>query len=112
MGCYCDYYSGEPPRFSVTKESVVARKQHECCECEEPIVVGEKHQTCSGLWDGGFRTYRTCLHCAALRNEADADDWSEGIAFGQLACWYMGVIQHEVELMDEEDRSRQAASGS
>ncbi len=96
MSCYCDYGEGEPPKFSETR-MVKARKEHKCIECLEPIKKGEEYQRCSGLWDGGFNTYRTCKHCADLRNEIVKNNpYSEGIAFGDLACVYYNEVANYV----------------
>jgi hypothetical protein len=102
MSCYCEYGEGDTPSF-FNEERVRARKQHTCCECLEPILQGEVYERCSGLWDGGFQTFKTCAHCADLRKEAGTGDpWDELPPFGQLACWYAGVIAHEADQMDRE----------
>lgn len=42
-----------------------ARKEHECSECRRVIRRGETYEEHSGLWDGGWETFRWCAHCAA-----------------------------------------------
>ena len=45
-----------------------ARKEHECCECGEAIVVGQKYEETTGVWAGDPERYRTCLPCARIRD--------------------------------------------
>lgn len=40
-----------------------ARKPHRCSECRRTIAKGETYQETSGLWDGGWETFRWCIHC-------------------------------------------------
>lgn len=57
MSSFCeipDFYEWAEP---------VARKQHRCCECEAPIMPGEKHFRCAGKWDGEVSSYRQHLVC-------------------------------------------------
>jgi hypothetical protein len=50
-----------------TCSTPVARKEHTCCECRQPIQKGEKYHRFSGIWDGiGCATYKTCLRCQRL----------------------------------------------
>lgn len=63
-----------------------AKKQHECCECRESIRVDERYERITGVWDGEFSTFKTCMPCARLREylltESDLD--AEEVYFGQL----------------------------
>lgn len=60
----CD--DAEPPE--VYRDShPVARKEHRCCECRGTISPGEQYSRFEGLWDGRFRTYKTCADCQELR---------------------------------------------
>ena len=73
----------EIPRFYKVSEPV-ARKQHHCCECSAPILKGEKHVLCTGMWDGDIQRYRqheTCAKaCEFIRDEL----YGECISFGSL----------------------------
>lgn len=62
----------------------VARKQYKCCERGSDIGPGEKYQCITGLFEGQFDTYRTCLICANIRAAAEKD-LGYGIAF---TCLY------------------------
>lgn len=63
--CSCD---GDLPK--IYNENIVkARKQHVCCECGSIIDHGEKYHITTGLWDT-FETYRQCLTCRAVWDEA------------------------------------------
>lgn len=75
--CSCDY-DGEAP--SVYRESFpIARKAYKCCECGTLIRPGQKHQVFTGLWDGVWQTFRTCLPCYNIR-----EDYCECAPFGKL----------------------------
>lgn len=77
--CACDY--GDEIRASVsTTKIVTARETHTCCECREEIMPGERYEYVSGLWDGEWVDYRTCLPCAAIRDDYCGD----GYVFGGL----------------------------
>lgn len=56
-----------------------ARKPYKCCECYEPISVGERYEAAAGKWEGEIFTERTCLPCAEIRR-AFACSW----VFGKL----------------------------
>lgn len=75
----------EVPQFYQHSEPV-ARKRHECCECDAPIEIGEKHFKATGKWEcWGVRTYRQhfdcMLACMLIRDELN--DY-ECIGFGML----------------------------
>lgn len=57
---------------SVYNERIIraARKPHKCCECRTPIAVGEPYQAVSGLWDGRFDSFCTCMACVEVRAKA------------------------------------------
>lgn len=44
-----------------------AAKPHRCCECSDPIAVGESHEYAAGKSDGMFWDYRTCAACVEIR---------------------------------------------
>lgn len=53
-----------------------ARKQHTCCECQMPILPGERYQEVFGIWDGDAALHRTCAVCQWFRErliEAELD---------------------------------------
>lgn len=65
--CIC-VDGGEAPSF-YDEKIVKARKQHKCCECHKTIKKDEKYHFVSGMWEGGFDTYRTCLPCHGIRRD-------------------------------------------
>lgn len=55
---------------SVYEELVLrARKNHTCEECRGQILKGETYIKISGLWDGHWGRFKTCLDCHHLREE-------------------------------------------
>lgn len=57
-----------------------ARKPYKCCECYEPIAVGELYQCASGKWEGEMFSERTCAECAEIRAAFACGGW----IFGEL----------------------------
>lgn len=55
----------------------VARKEHRCEWCTEPIIVGEKHEHYTGVYDGDFQSTRMHFECleASQRETAANDYW-------------------------------------
>jgi len=49
--------------------NVKAKKVHICIECTYKIPVGEVYEYVTGLWNGTWGTYKTCLKCQKLRDE-------------------------------------------
>lgn len=69
-----------------------ARQDHRCCECHGTIEAGSQYLYSSGVWDGGGRSYKTCLNCAKVR--ADTYKIVKGVdacgaVFGGLAQWLL-----------------------
>lgn len=64
MECYCDY--DEVARVYEAKV-VIARKTHRCNECGIAIAPREQYERVGSLFDGQWRTYRTCSRCLDLR---------------------------------------------
>jgi hypothetical protein len=67
INCDCSCDEGERVRCSrVTIRT--ARKPHQCCECGEPIVPGQRYEDATGIdCDGDAYGYSTCLTCKAIR---------------------------------------------
>ena len=53
-----------------------ARKEHKCNECGRTIGIRENYEHVSGLWDGRFSHYKTCMDCLSLRNEFFCEGWN------------------------------------
>ena len=63
----------------------VAKKRHACCECNAPILKGEKHFKAWGVWSYGNATYRQHLACMeACMMLRDDFNGGECIGFGCL----------------------------
>jgi len=74
--CSCDCDMDGPTFYSV--ETRKANKQHVCCECRETIVPGEKYRIASGVWDGRWNKYKTCLPCWAIGKDWACECWPHG----------------------------------
>jgi hypothetical protein len=74
----------DQPDFYKHREPV-ARREHRCCECSAPILVGERHFYASGMWHGkvdSFRQHLICMEaCMLIRDEFAGGDC---IGFGSL----------------------------
>lgn len=74
MNNCCCIQVDDGPEFS-SEQLQRARKPHVCGECQEAIPVGALYERVSGVWDGQFRTYKTCARCANIRDEYFACGW-------------------------------------
>ncbi len=75
MDCSCIYINTDNgPEFSETTYPV-ARKTHRCTECYRDIKHGEKYEKCTGVWEGDFETYKTCIDCLSIRENFFCDGW-------------------------------------
>jgi hypothetical protein len=57
-----------------------ARKEHKCCECEVPILPGDRYVACAGKWDGAvdeFKQHLPCYHIARFVNLELFAHWPE-----------------------------------
>jgi len=79
-----------------------ARKQHSCCECGQPIVVGQRYEHAAGLWDGHWETYRTCATCAQIRTSL-FHGWMYGRLWEDIFDAYGGMGGATDEDWDTED---------
>ena len=64
-------------KFAQRKE-VVARKEHQCEWCPDPIVRGEKYMFMSMLYDGSFMIEKTHLDCEKVMQEHLNQLYKEG----------------------------------
>jgi hypothetical protein len=74
--CDCNY--DRPKVFKEIPRR--ARKRHQCCECQWLIEPGTAYHESRGLWNGEWRTYRTCGSCFVVAN-----DLLDCYSFGDLA---------------------------
>lgn len=80
MYCWCNIRDYDHPAV-IRDEFPTARKSYLCCECGETISPGQKYHKAVGLWENGWRTFRTCMPCYRLRDEL----CPEGYVFGELS---------------------------
>lgn len=67
----------------------IARKEHRCCECNAPILKGEKHFYARGKWEDELSTFRQhLLCCQACMFVRDKLNDYECIPFCMLKDWY------------------------
>jgi hypothetical protein len=45
---------------------VIARKPHKCCDCNETIPIGTKHELLTYKFEGRFWRDRTCAICTEI----------------------------------------------
>ena len=82
--CDCDY---DPPTF-YNANRVKGRAEYTCDECLCQIPKGEEHLYVSGLWEGDFLTFRTCLTCVEMAEEAG------------VKCYCHGQLMDAVDVRD------------
>ncbi|WP_192980720.1 hypothetical protein [Pseudomonas sp. EggHat1] len=71
--------------------TLVAAKEHACCECHSVITKASQYDRDFGAMDGRGFSYKTCLPCASAREWLDKKlrqmnclNADEGIKFGDL----------------------------
>jgi len=79
-----------PTMYTVTRP--VARKQHRCCECRQPIEPKEQYVRTDGMWDGRFDVFKTCMFCYTANASAlgfiREDYFLQDPPFGELWAWF------------------------
>ena len=89
MSWACDLEDG-PAVYSWTEP--IARKIYICCECRDPISIGQQYFKAQGLWEGGWSTFRQHLLCLdACMYARDNFESGECIAFSGLKEYYQDV---------------------
>ena len=68
IACDCSRYIDNGPSL-YDAEIRTARKEHECLECGEKILPGQKYEYVSACWDGQWGHAKTCWTCRLIRNE-------------------------------------------
>ena len=64
----CQFDWNDDVLTPLTTQDRVARKPHKCVECARVIDPGERYRFETGLFDGKIWTYKTCVHCLAVRD--------------------------------------------
>ena len=78
--CYYDSDAETPQIFEQYRR--VARKHHQCNECQRPIAPGEPYHLSKGLWDSEWSQFRACAHCQVAVAWLQAE--CGGYIFGQV----------------------------
>lgn len=66
LNCNCSCYDGESAEC-YSERLVRARKLHKCCECGDEIAPGETYQRITGMREGDWFTFTTCVPCTRVR---------------------------------------------
>lgn len=96
-------FDGESPRVFDVSE-VRARKLHRCCECAEEIPKGARYERASGLWDGEWDAFTTCLRCARAREMVQEIEAAEGCHGGEAWCPFGHLAEYAQNVIDSIDR--------
>lgn len=84
--CSCEDYDDTCMFYSA--RDVIAKIQHECCECKRLIEPGEKYEYVSGKWEDEFNTFKTCLLCAQIRDELFVCGFCHGTLWARIHSEY------------------------
>lgn len=84
-------WDGEPGEFLETRIIRKSRKPHICSECGETIPTGSSYHVASGLSEGDFWSFKTCLVCNEIREAFSCDGVTYGGVFWEYFdegdCW-------------------------
>jgi len=89
---------------------VKARKECTCCECRDKIPIGSEYEYVSGLWNGHFDSFRTCIVCKEIRDkifcswtfeEIWATLYEEFLNSGLGICQVQGLSQKAIEKLSD-----------
>ena len=99
MECACSLNMDVDDCATVLSDTVVvARKNHQCCECRHVIKPSEIYRREKTLYEGSFETYKTCVNCDSIRREFVSGGWYWGeILEGLRECIFgcKGEISEE-----------------
>jgi hypothetical protein len=65
----------------IADEWPVARKEHQCIWCGEPIVIGEKYRRCRLIWEGDPITNKWHKECDDAAANVDLEEGFDPYAF-------------------------------
>lgn len=79
MSVYCG--DGEPVAY-YRETPRTARKQHECCACEIPILPGHRYWVIASCWDGRVHSWKRCARCQLIHEQLrplcrENDEWPD-----------------------------------
>lgn len=86
--CECVYISAEDTTWPdvYDRRIVVARKAWMCIECTATIPPQSEYEHARGLWDGDWRTFRTCMRCLSIREAFFCGTYIHGCLVEDLAA--------------------------
>lgn len=109
IACDCSRdWSDEPGPVLFTEAFRRAAAVHKCCECKSTIAKGETYEDASGLWDGQWAHYRTCLPCAAIRKDYMPGGW----AYGYLAQDIMDCLGFDYRTVPDAEEAFERECGA
>jgi hypothetical protein len=76
--CLFDGYEFDGSATLYRKATRTARKDHECEECPETILAGERYEWATGCYDGEFQVFKTCSVCVEIRTAFTCGSWVHG----------------------------------
>jgi hypothetical protein len=85
MSCESDGFYNEVER--TTRH--VAKKQHGCCACDDPIRPGDVYEYTFTKFEGEVSTFKHCLRCATLFHAIARRQREQGLDVGvqfDLGC--------------------------
>ena len=89
-----------------------ARKEHECCACDEVVRVGDLYHYAKGKWDGDFDTFKHCARCwrlFALLNDLRPGEVALGLDCGEIYDGAPEDPMHIMAFMTVDEAQRYAA---
>lgn len=78
---------------TVTHKIVIARRDHQCCECRQSIRKGDKYWYFEACWPSisGWDNFKTCLRCKNVKALAllkwPESNLENGPGFCELYAW-------------------------
>jgi len=86
------------------EETLTARKEHVCSECGSTIPPGDQYERVTGMWDGYWSTYKTCLTCVRIRRDYCPSGWIYGELRSHLwECMGLDYVSGAVASWIEEE---------
>jgi len=68
-----------------------ARQEHQCCECNSTIDIGETYKVYIGLWNGKWFRCKQCEFCARVW-EKKINDYPGCLALGEMWDFLGGEV--------------------
>jgi len=98
IACDCSVDIDERADKSLVR-TMVARKEHVCCECGEKITRGQEFELYNIQWFDVWVSYKTCIPCTRIRGHYCA----HGFHFGMLREQIEDCLGFDYTEIPEED---------